>query len=127
MRGFFRCWTLKEAYIKARGGGLSIPLESFDVPLDRARDAPRPIVSRDAAPEAQGWYARELAVDGAFAAAVAVHAPIWRVLDCGSIELKLDLLALALDGYSDFETHRGNVRRQRRYRLVLEHRAQRKL
>ncbi len=47
--GFFRAWTLKEAYIKLKGKGLAIPLDRFEVALDPA--SPPALLSSMDSPE----------------------------------------------------------------------------
>jgi len=51
---FFNCWTRKEAFIKAKGGGLSIPLDKFEVTL-LSNDTPRLLAIDWAPEEVENW------------------------------------------------------------------------
>lgn len=74
--GFFNCWTRKEAYIKAVGQGLSLPLDQFDVSL--APGEPALLLStRENPQEASRWTLREIAPGEGYAAAVAVEGRDW--------------------------------------------------
>jgi 4'-phosphopantetheinyl transferase len=70
-RGFFNCWTRKEAYIKARGEGLSLPLDEFDVSL-LPGEPPALLATRDDPAEALRWSLHELPTDEGYIAALAV-------------------------------------------------------
>jgi 4'-phosphopantetheinyl transferase len=69
---FFKCWTRKEAYLKAVGDGLSRPLESFDVTLGRGEPA---ILLRmeEGSNVAFRWSIQDLKPTLGFAAAIAVE------------------------------------------------------
>ena len=77
---FFTCWTRKEAYIKAVGKGLSIPLNQFDVSL--APGEPAALLNVEENPEeASKWSLIELFPSSDMVAAVAVAGDCWK-LDC---------------------------------------------
>jgi 4'-phosphopantetheinyl transferase len=68
--GFFRCWTRKEAYIKAKGKGMSIPLDSFAVSL--SPDEPAQLLwVKDNPAEPRRWTLTTLSPDPTFAACLA--------------------------------------------------------
>lgn len=73
--GFFRCWTRKEAYVKALGLGLSRPLDRFTVSL-----GPEPALLADAddprAPERWSFHAPDPGLG--YVAALAVESKLCR-------------------------------------------------
>ncbi|WP_218080039.1 4'-phosphopantetheinyl transferase family protein [Anthocerotibacter panamensis] len=75
---FFLGWTRKEAYIKARGRGLSLPLAQFDVTLAPGESA-RLLHCRDDALAACRWSLHSLDPGPAYAAALAVEGQDWQL------------------------------------------------
>jgi 4'-phosphopantetheinyl transferase len=80
---FFRCWTRKEAIVKAIGEGLGRALDSFDVDLaPGSMSALTRLDSRSG--NVSGWSLRDLtappgyAAAGAVAVAAGAPAPCWR-------------------------------------------------
>lgn len=73
---FFRCWSRKEAYIKAIGKGLSQPLDGFDVTL--APDDPAALL-RTGDEDTVTWSMCDLDVGSDYASALAVEGVIHRL------------------------------------------------
>ncbi len=75
---FFNCWTRKEAYVKARGEGLSLPLDQFDVSL--APGEPAQLLCTNVGPqETWRWSLRELIPRPGYIGALAVEGRHWQL------------------------------------------------
>ena len=70
--GFFTCWTRKEAYIKARGEGLSMPLDRFVVSVAPGSEA-RLLSSQEDTGGSEEWTLRALDPGEGYVAALAVE------------------------------------------------------
>ncbi|QBD82648.1 4'-phosphopantetheinyl transferase superfamily protein [Ktedonosporobacter rubrisoli] len=77
-KAFFDCWTRKEAYIKARGKGLSIPLDQFDVSL-RPGEPAVVLACRQEAQASSPCTLRELDPASTYASALAVEGAGWHL------------------------------------------------
>lgn len=71
---FHRVWTRKEAWLKARGVGITIPLDSFEV--SHAPGDARLLATRPDAAEAARWSLRDLDLGAGYAGAIAVEGTI---------------------------------------------------
>jgi len=75
---FFNCWTRKEAFIKAKGEGLGLGLDQFEVSLAPGERAA--LLSTNGDPqEASRWSLRELDPGPGFTAALAVQGHGWQL------------------------------------------------
>ncbi|AYG69903.1 MULTISPECIES: 4'-phosphopantetheinyl transferase superfamily protein [unclassified Rhizobium] len=92
--GFYRCWTRKEAFIKAHGAGLSLPLDSFDVTFDWSSE-PR-LERLEGEPDApENWIVLELATPINFAGAIVASTGGRRLRLCYRSECTAQMVSLA--------------------------------
>ena len=69
---FFRLWTLKEAYLKARGFGFYLSIEQVRITFDNS-DAPSLELGAEIDDDARGWHLFESRPDAEHFVAVVVE------------------------------------------------------
>ena len=77
-QAFFNCWTRKEAYIKAQGLGLQLPLKDFEVSLIPGEPAALLRTENDVA-EASCWRLEEIPIGPHYIGALAVEGHDWKL------------------------------------------------
>jgi len=76
---FYRCWTCKEAYVKALGLGLQVPLDGFAVAL--APDQPARLIHTSHDPQQRDrWELLCITPASGFAASLAVEGRNWQFI-----------------------------------------------
>lgn len=80
MDAFYNGWTRKEAFIKAKGMGLSLPLDQFDVTMVPGEPA-RLCATTFNPPEVEQWSMIELAPGAGYKGALVVEGHSW-ALQC---------------------------------------------
>ncbi len=75
---FFNCWTRKEAFIKARGMGLSLSLDQFVVAFAPG-ESPALVSAADDTQAAEHWAIAALEPGDGYAAALAVEGRDWKL------------------------------------------------
>ena len=78
LQTFFECWTRKEAFIKAKGDGFSLPLRQFDVSITPGE--PAALLRTEWDPdEAALWSLKSLNPTPGYAGALAVEGRHWNL------------------------------------------------
>jgi 4'-phosphopantetheinyl transferase len=75
---FFSCWTCKEAYLKAKGEGLTLRLDQFEVSVSPGEPATLLRINGDPK-EASHWSLKELDPGPGYVAALAVKGHGWHL------------------------------------------------
>ncbi len=76
---FFNCWTLKEAWLKGLGLGLSVPLRAIEVSIDPRE--PARLIGAPLEHRPDDWQLQRIEICGPYAATLAFKAPSAQIVN----------------------------------------------